>query len=175
LPNFVSLLKRLFGQPSDDRAAVRPLWSRVIAVARQPRWYAQLGVADTMPGRFDMVTLVLALVILRMERDPALAESSARLTELFVEDMDGQLRQGGVGDLSVGKNIGRQMKVLGGRLGALREALPHGADALRPVIERNVTLLEGADPLPVAEATLALAAEIAALDTEALLAGRFGA
>lgn len=169
----MSLLKRLFGRPSDDRAQARPLWQRVVEVARQPRWYAQYGVADTMPGRFDAVTLVLAIVLLRMERDPALIGPSARLTELFVADMDGQMRQSGVGDLGVGKQIGNQMMALGGRLGALREALPGGEAAMLPVIERNVTLIEGADPAAVARAAVALAAELDAIDAQAVLAGDF--
>ena len=169
----MSFLQRLFGPAKDDQAAVRPLWSQVIAAARDPNWYARLGVADTMPGRFDMVTLVMAAVLLRMEREPALLAQSARLTELFVEDMDGQMRQAGVGDLVVGKNIGKQMKVLGGRLGALREALPGGAAAVAPVIERNVTMLDGAAPQPLAEAWIALADEISALGADALLAGDF--
>lgn len=169
----MSFLKSLFGSATDYTAPVRALWARVIEVAREPRWYAQLGVADSMPGRFDMVTLVMAAVMLRMEREPALLNRSARLTELFVEDMDGQMRQAGVGDLVVGKSIGKQVKVLGGRLGALREALPGGAAAVAPVIERNVSLLDGVVPLPLAQAWIALADEIAALDADALLAGDF--
>jgi cytochrome b pre-mRNA-processing protein 3 len=169
----VSLLKRLFGKPVDDRAVVQPLWRRVIEVARQPRWYADYGIADTMPGRFDAVTLVLALVLLRMEREPDLMAPAARLTELFVADMDGQMRQSGVGDLVVGKHIGKQMQVLGGRLGALRDALPNGEQAVAAVIERNVTLVEGTDILPITRAAIALMAELDAIDQPALLAGAF--
>ena len=45
---------------------------------------------------------------------------SALLTEWFVEEMDGQLREQGVGDVVVGKHVGRLMATLGGRIGALR-------------------------------------------------------
>ena len=48
------------------------------------------------------------------------------LAELFVEDMDGQLREFGVNDVVVGKRIGKLMSVLGGRLGAYRSALNAG-------------------------------------------------
>lgn len=68
----MSLLSRLVGKSSDPRAEVRPLWHRVVEIAREKPWYAQFGVADTVAGRFDAVTLVLALVMLRMERDGAL-------------------------------------------------------------------------------------------------------
>lgn len=166
----VSLLSRIFSKRTDD--SVRPLWHRVVEIAREPRWYAELGVADTVPGRFDAITLVLALVLLRMEREQALIAPSARLTELFVEDMDGQLRESGVGDLVVGKHMGKLMKVLGGRLGALRDALPQGRDALEQVLARNVTLVEGHDVAPLARAARALAEKLTAHSDEDILAGR---
>jgi cytochrome b pre-mRNA-processing protein 3 len=173
----LTLLSRLFGRSGllgrqDDLALVRPLWHRVVEIAREKAWYADYGVADTVPGRFDAITLVLALVLLRMEREEALIEPSVRLTELFVEDMDGQLRQSGVGDLVVGKHIGRLMGTLGGRLGALREALPQGDAALREVVARNVTLVDGGDPAGVAQAARQLVETLAATSTEDLMAAR---
>jgi len=167
----ITLFSRLFGKKSDDRAMVRPLWRRVVEIAREREWYADCGVADTVPGRFDAVTMVLALVLLRLERDPAMAVPSARLTELFVEDMDGQMRQSGVGDLVVGKKIGTLMSVLGGRLGALREALPRGVEEVAEVVIRNVTLIDGAGPGKVAERLLALDAQLAAVPAEQVLRG----
>jgi cytochrome b pre-mRNA-processing protein 3 len=173
----VSLISRLLGKRSDTREAVRPLWHRVVEIAREKPWYEAGGVADTVPGRFDAVTLVLALVMLRMERDKvhddALIEPSVRLTELFVEDMDGQLRQSGVGDLGVGKRMGQLMSVLGGRIGALREALSLPDDAmLIAALERNVTLIEGADKVRLAALVRQLHAQIDALSPETLLAAR---
>ncbi|MEO6092517.1 MAG: ubiquinol-cytochrome C chaperone family protein [Novosphingobium sp.] len=168
----MSFLSRIFAPRRDDRAPVRVLWHRIVELARDRRWYARSGVADTVPGRFDAVTLVLALVVLRMEREAALMPAAALLTELFVEDMDGQLRQSGVGDLVVGKHIGKLMGVLGGRLGALREALPGGLDALTPVIARNLSLVEGAAPDEAARLALALAASLDMSSGDDLLAGR---
>ena len=54
------------------------------------------------------------------------AEPAARLAERFVDDMDGQLRQIGIGDIVVGRHIGKMMSMLGGRLGAYRDALAGG-------------------------------------------------
>lgn len=170
----MNLLSRLLGKRPDERDALRPAWNRVIAIARQTRWYAQLGVEDSMPGRFDMITLVSALAMLRMEREPALAEGPARLTELFVTDMDGQLRQTGIGDPTVGKHVRKLVTTLGGRLGALREALPLGAEAVTQVLARNVTVREGTDLAPLAQGVLALWQQIDATPADALMAGRFG-
>jgi hypothetical protein len=76
--NRMSLLARLFGQRPDDRAALHPLWHRIVEIAREREWYAQCGVADSVAGRFDTITLILGLVLLRMESEPALAEPSVR-------------------------------------------------------------------------------------------------
>jgi cytochrome b pre-mRNA-processing protein 3 len=169
----MSLLSKLLGKRPDEREALRPLWDRIVAVARAKGWYARLGVADSKEGRFDMVTLVLAVVLLRMEREPTLGEAQARLTELFVEDMEGQLRQSGIGDPTVGKQIRKQLTTLGGRLGALREALPRGQAALIPVLERNMTVLPNADQAALAYPVLAMHEAIGAITTDALLAGDF--
>ena len=135
-------LHRLFANRPDPRDEVRALWAQVIAEARDPAWYRDCGVADTLEGRFDMVTAVLALVVLRMEKAPALAPYTAPLTEIFVEEMDGQLRQSGVGDLMVGKQIGKLMSTLGGRMGAYRAALAVGGKELAQAVHRNITLAD---------------------------------
>lgn len=168
----MNLLSRLFGKKDDAADLLRPLWHRVVEIAREKPWYAQHGVADTVPGRFDAITLVLALVLLRMEREPELMEHSVRLTELFVDDMDGQLRQTGIGDIFVGKHIGKLMGTLGGRLGALREALPMGDMAVAEMLSRNMTLIEGAKPIRVAVAARALEVTLKATSAADLLAGR---
>jgi cytochrome b pre-mRNA-processing protein 3 len=173
-PTLLSLIDRLLGRPQDDRAAVRPLWHRVIELAREKPWYARYGVADTVAGRFDAVTLVLSLTMLRMEQDEPLRQLAGRITELFVDDMDGQLRQSGVGDLVVGKRMGKLVSTLGGRIGAVRMALaePDPVAALVPVLERNMTLIENADTAGLAAAMLALFRQLEATSPEALLAGK---
>jgi cytochrome b pre-mRNA-processing protein 3 len=169
----MSLLKRLFGGSAADQAQVRPLWHRVVELARDPVLYKQGGIADSVAGRFDAITLVLALVMLRMEGDEALRGPSARLTELFVADLDGQLRQSGMGDPGVGKRVGKLMGVLGGRIEALRLALaePHDAQLIA-AIERNVTLNDGADMGAIAQHLRKLVRKLGALDHSSLLAGK---
>jgi cytochrome b pre-mRNA-processing protein 3 len=119
-----------------------------------------------------MITAVLSLVLLRLERDGGCAAESALLTELFVEDMDGQLRESGVGDVVVGKQVGKLVSVLGGRLGALREARESRDRAqLEAALSRNVTMLEGRDTTALAERVQAFDNQVAALDSKTLLAG----
>lgn len=139
----MSFIDRLLGR-ADPREALKPLYRAVVERARAPHWYLDGGVADTIDGRFDMIAALLSLVLIRLERDEARAES-ALLTELFVDDMDAQLRQIGVGEFAVGKHIGRMMSALGGRLQAYRDALGEGRD-LEGALARN--LYRGEPPTP---------------------------
>lgn len=111
---------RYFGRDGD---AVLPLYNAVVLRAREPHWYLDGAVPDTVDGRFDMIAAILSLVLIRLEASAEGTETAARLTERFVTDMDGQLRELGIGDIVVGKHIGRMMAMLGGRLTAYREAL----------------------------------------------------
>lgn len=167
----MTFLSRLLRKERDPHAEVRVLWQRTVALARAREFYAECGVADTVAGRFDMVCAVLALVLVRMERTPALAQQAVRLTELFVADMDGQLRELGIGDVVVGKHVGRLMGALSGRLGAYRAALGAGEAALAEAAARNVTLEGGGSAACVAAKLRVLAARLDASADDALLAG----
>lgn len=167
----MGLLQRLFSNRlSGD---LGDLWHRIVAIAREEHWYAARDVADTLEGRFDMVAAVTALAVLRTEAEGDV-EGAARLTELFIDDMDGQLREGGVGDLMVGKSMGKLVSALGGRIGAFREAFANPVNAqLAEAAERNITRNEGAGPaLPLAEGLRALEADLRAAPYADFLKGR---
>ena len=160
---------RLFG--SRDEAEL-PLYTAIIARARMPHWYEAGAVPDSIDGRFDMVAAILVFVLLRFEGDPEAAGPSASLTERFVEDMDGQLREIGIGDVVVGKHIGKMMSMLGGRLGAYRDGLAGGD--LDAALVRN--LYRGMAPEPealghVRDSLLAFRDALAATPTAGLIAG----
>ena len=170
----MSFLTRIFGERS-ERSALEPLYRAVVAAGRDPAWYREGGVPDTIDGRFDIIASLLALVLLRMEGDGDEAKrATVLLTEVFIDDMDGTVRQMGIGDQVVGKHVGRMMGALGGRLGAYREA---GADeaAFAAAVRRNVFR-----DAPPSEAAAALVARrlagfrdaLAALPFTDLTAGR---
>ena len=117
----MSFLSKLLGDPR-DRSTMLPLYHAIVAEARQPERYRMAQVPDTMDGRFDMVALVLSLALLRFEREGEAGKlPSVMLTEVFIDDMDGTMREVGFGDLVVGKRVGGIMAMLGGRLGAYRD------------------------------------------------------
>lgn len=170
----MSILKRLFGD-RDKRSELAPLYRAIVAEARTPYWYGEGAVPDTLDGRFEMVAGLLSLVLLRLEAEGEPGrEPAALVTELFVEDMDGQLRQIGIGDIVVGKHIGKMMSALGGRLTAYREALRSGGD-LDAALARNLyrgDVVEKAAAELVAERLREVHARLAALPLDALLRGR---
>jgi cytochrome b pre-mRNA-processing protein 3 len=168
-----SLGSRLFRSRPDPRESLRPLWHTIVARSRYPEWYREAGVADTVTGRFDMITAILSLVLLRLEREPERAVQSALLIELFVEDMDGQLRESGVGDVVVGKHVGRLVSSLGGRLGAFREATASGEASLwMQAVDRNVTLLDGHSPDELSRRLRELSHALATQASHDLLSGK---
>jgi cytochrome b pre-mRNA-processing protein 3 len=136
----MTFLKRLLRKP--DRGIAEQLYIAAVARGREPHWYIEGGVPDTVDGRFDMIAAVLSLVLLRLEGVAEAGPASAKLAECFIDDMDGQLREIGIGDIVVGKHIGRMMGMLGGRLGAYRQGLADGD--LAPALLRN--LWRGAAP-----------------------------
>lgn len=167
----MGLLERLLRRNADLPAA--ELYKAVVERGRAPHWYLDGSVADTIDGRFDMIAAVLAMVLLRVEADPDGAASGAALAERFVDDMDGQLREIGFGDVVVGKHVSKMMGMLGGRLGAYRSAI--GAGDLGPALVRN--LYRGHPPADgalahVRDRLTALRAALDAVPLDALLAGR---
>ena len=166
----VGWLAGLFGSKEDE--ALLPLYNAVVARARMPHWYLDGAVPDTVDGRFDMIAAVLSFVLLRLEEVPEGAEPSARLAERFVDDMDGQLRQLGIGDIVVGKHIGKMMAMLGGRMGAYRDGLVgEGIDA---ALVRNLYRGEAPEPAALAhvrDALLAFRAALAGKSVGQIVAG----
>lgn len=122
-----------------------------------------------------MVATMVALALVRLEGESDAKAESVALTEIFIDDMDGTLRQIGIGDFVVGKHVGRLVGALGGRLGAFREALAGDGD-LAAAVRRNV-FRDG----PASEAEVAWVASrlrslherLAGTGMEPLLAGAF--
>ena len=163
----MSLLTRMFGG-TGARETLAPLYRAVVERGRDPAWYRD-GVPDTMDGRFDMIAAVLALVLLRLEAEGEAGRGpSVLLTEIFIDDMDGTLRQIGIGDHVVGKHVGRMMSALGGRLTAFREG-PFEAAVRRNIFHESPPSDDAV--ASVAGRLLRLAEALAETDLDTVLAG----
>jgi len=125
---------------SRDKEAARRLYMAVLARARDPLFYEDFGVPDTVDGRFDMVALHVFLMLRRLKRDlPATARLSQALFDLMFVDMDENLREMGVGDLAVGRRVKDMAKAFLGRLAAYEAALAEAdTDALAGALRRNL-------------------------------------
>ena len=83
------------------------IYGAIVTQARQPAFYARLGVPDTPAGRYDMVVLHLVLVLERLRQGGAAEPLQQALIETFVADMDDSMRELGTGDVIVGKKVRR--------------------------------------------------------------------
>lgn len=172
----MSFFSKIFSRDNPN-ARMQPLYNAIVSEGRQLAWYEEGQVPDSLDGRFDMIAAIFSLVLIRLEKDEERGQELAWLTEIFIRDMDGQLRQIGIGDMIVGKHVGRMMGALGGRVGAYREALEQGAD-LRAAIIRNIFRGEQPDDAALHFLVNQLKAYHAALqkcDTDAIIAGQLPA
>lgn len=172
----MGLWQRLAGRKAENPAST--LYQAVVARGRAPHWYEVGAVPDTVNGRFDAIASVLAIVLLRLETESTAAEPAARLIECFVDDMDGQLRQIGIGDVVVGKRMGKMMGLLGGRLGAYRDALIEGKGSFEEALLRNLYRAEHPGEAALAHSAdelRKLHAALAEVELDALMAGRLPA
>lgn len=109
---------------SEPLADAAPLYAAIVAEARQPHWYRDAGVPDTIDGRFSVLTTLLALTDLRLERGGASGRAlGPRLAEAFIADMDAQMRQAGFGDPSLGKQVRMLVGSLAAKVDRWRDAI----------------------------------------------------
>ena len=131
--------------------AVDHAYRSIVAQSRQPRFYAEWGVPDTVTGRFDMVSLHLALLLRRLKGDESAREFSQALVELFFQDMDRSIRELGVTDLGVPKKVKAMGNVFYGLANVLGPALDSASVAdVESVLVRNVYGEANPGALPLA-------------------------
>jgi len=107
-----------------ELADAAPLYKAIVAEARRPDWYREAGVPDTLDGRFAVLTTLLSLTDIRLERGAGVArELGPRLTEQFIADMDVQMREQGFGDPSLGKQVRIMVGALASRIDRWRRAV----------------------------------------------------
>lgn len=122
-----------------SQALVERLYLQIVAAARQPGFFrAPYDIADTLEGRFELLTLYSFLVLRRLSALPPPAPDLAQdLTNQIFAGFDAALREMGVGDLTVPKRMKRLAGDFGGRSTAYARALD-GVEPLEAVLARNV-------------------------------------
>ena len=168
---------------SASRPSIHALYGAIVAQARCPAFYTNYGVPDTVEGRFDLIVLHLVLLLRRLGREdetrggigrgPA-DDAGQRLFDTFCHDLDGNLREMGVGDLAVPKRMQHFGEAFYGRLsayGAAFASVDHRE--LENALARNIFGVAASDDRAVrlARYVHAAAAQLAAETESALLAG----
>lgn len=159
-------------------ATAGDVYGRLVTLARERAFYAELAVPDTPEGRLELVMLHVVLMLRRLGRDGAAAVPVARaLSETFVRDMDDCLREMGVGDMAVAKKVKKAAAALLDRSRDYSMALAEGdRDGLARLVARHVLeAVDGAE-LPscageIARYVLAMEAALAAAPLDAVLTG----
>ncbi len=165
------LLRAVWPNPQKRRAA--DVYIALVNAARNPFFYEQWKVADTVDGRFDMIVLHLALVVERLDKSEraALIQLRNALMEYAIEDMDRNLREMGVSDTSVSKKMKKLAGALNGRFVAYGKAQTH--DEWAKSLTLNIYRSDNAEPLPsaadMAHYAIALREGLAKAEDETLL------
>jgi cytochrome b pre-mRNA-processing protein 3 len=170
------ILKRF--QARSQGRTIGDLYGAIVAQARTAAFYTSYGVPDTVQGRFDLIVLHLVLVLARFGRDYGTTRGiGQKLFDAFCRDLDGNLREMGVGDLAVPKQMRRFGEAFYGRQAAYLEALVAPDEReLENALARNILQGAGSDRGAVRLARYARTAlrQFEAQDEGALLRGEVG-
>lgn len=126
-----------FLRPSLVIVQAHQIYIALVRQAREPFFYAELNVPDTIDGRFDMILLHLHCFTARMQGEAQHARLTQEVVDTMMRDMDTAIRELGVGDTGVAKRLKAMAYALNGRLTAY-ENMWGDKSALRETLRRNV-------------------------------------
>jgi cytochrome b pre-mRNA-processing protein 3 len=125
--------------PAPLRGTIEAIYGMIVAQAREPRFYRDLNVPDTVNGRFDMLLLHLWLVLRQLKQiGESELQLSQELVDRFCSDMDHNLRELGTSDLRVPKKMQEFGRAFYGRAAAYDRALAESGEALALALDKNI-------------------------------------
>jgi len=129
-----------FARKRRNRQIVDELYRQLTAEARNPVFFAQMNVPDTVMGRFEMLSMFMVLFFRRTDHaGPAVKQLAQDMVDTFFEDIDHSLRELGVGDVSVPKRMKKLARMFYGRANAYGPALAkNDVEALAEALARNI-------------------------------------
>ena len=153
------------------------LYEEAIRLARTPSFYQKYGVADSVDGRFDALSLIVALVMRKLKTlDYDGKALSQQLFDSMFADMDLSLREMGAGDVGVSKRVRAMAEAFMGRLESYVYAIDNNdKKSFSAALNRNLFRgNETIDPLAngLVDYLFALVKEIDNLPAEQVLVGK---
>ncbi len=127
------------------RGTIEAIYGMIVTQAREPLFYRDLGVPDTVNGRFDLLVLHLWMVLRRLKSMEDGMSLSQTLFDRFCDDMDANLREMGVGDLTVPKRMQAFGEAFYGRAAAYDLAANAGRELLAQALCKNILNGENID------------------------------
>jgi cytochrome b pre-mRNA-processing protein 3 len=144
---FLGLFRR-----SPDGGPAASLYEVVVAQSRRPEFYENLGVPDTVDGRFEMIAVHAFLLLRRLKSEEKDADDLPQmLFDTMFGDMDRSLREMGAGDLGVGRRVKVMATSFYGRIAAYERGLAGPKGELEEALARNLygTTQAGSDDISV--------------------------
>lgn len=139
IPGFFMIFG-LFGRKNSNREIVDRQYALLTQAARRPAFYRDMGVPDTVLGRFEMLTVILILYFRRTASSATSGQEIAQeIIDFFFEDLDHSFRELGVGDVGVPKRVKKFARMYYGRLESYAAALDSSdLAALAAALRRNI-------------------------------------
>ncbi|HEX3864141.1 MAG TPA: ubiquinol-cytochrome C chaperone family protein [Stellaceae bacterium] len=120
------------------RDAAEAAYRQIVDQARRPEFFAELGVPDTLDGRFELICLHAFLYLQRLKSEPEGTALGQRFFDTMFIDFDRSLREMGTGDLSVGRHVKRMVEAFYGRVAAYEFGLVGADEVLHAALARNL-------------------------------------
>lgn len=118
------MFRRLFAGLTGEPKRGQALFGLAVAEASRPDWFIAGEVPDTVNGRFAVLATIIALTLVRLEKGgEAGGRASVALTERLVESLDAEIREMGVGDPTLGKQVRGLVGSVGARVERWRALL----------------------------------------------------
>jgi cytochrome b pre-mRNA-processing protein 3 len=116
------------------------MYGAIVGQSRTATFYSELGVPDSLNGRFDMIVIHAMLAMRRLRAESASVEEplSQELFDYMCKDMDRSFREVGVGDMSIGKHMKKMAKAFYGRAGEYEQGMDGDDAAFIDALKRNV-------------------------------------
>ncbi|WP_430475451.1 ubiquinol-cytochrome C chaperone family protein [Thalassospira lucentensis] len=120
------------------QTAAFELYTAMVTQARQPDFYAKLGVPDTIDGRFDLILVHAFVLFRRLKTDNGDRDLAQHIFDVMFADLDQNMREMGIGDVGILKRIRKMSESYHGRIVAYEEGVQSGAAELAAALDRNL-------------------------------------